>query len=136
LGSKKGSRFSMTISNLRPITAGELMTRDVVTASPETPVEELARALLKHQIGGMPVVDAAGVLVGMVSGFDVISKSGKSTAEIMSRGVVSVTEESGVRDVVDLMGLHGIRRVPVVANGRLVGIISRSDLLRHYVGQG
>jgi CBS domain-containing protein len=126
----------MTTSLLQPITAGELMTRDVVTASPETPVGELARTLLKHQIGGMPVVDAAGVLVGMVSGFDVISKAGKSTAEIMSRGVVSVTEESGVGDVVSLMGLHGIRRVPVVANGRIVGIISRSDLLRHYVGQG
>jgi CBS domain-containing protein len=126
----------MTISKLPPITAGELMTSDVVTASPETPVAELARTLLKHQIGGMPVVDAAGVLVGMVSGFDVISKVGKSTAEIMSRGVVSVTEESGVGDVVSLMGLHGIRRVPVVANGRIVGIISRSDLLRHYVSQG
>ena len=126
----------MTISNLRPITAGELMTRDVVTASPETPVDELARTLLKHQIGGVPVVDTGGVLVGMVSGFDVFSKNGTSTAEIMSRGVVSVTEESGVGDVVSLMGLHGIRRVPVVANGRIVGIISRSDLLRHYVGQG
>lgn len=126
----------MTISNLRPITAGELMTREVVTASAETPVEELARTLLKHQIGGMPVVDGSGVLVGMVSGFDVISKNGKTTAEIMSRGVVSVIEEAGVDDVVSLMGLHGIRRVPVVANGRIVGIISRSDLLRHYVAQG
>lgn len=126
----------MTISNLRPITAGELMTREVVTASAETPVEELARTLLKHHIGGMPVVDGSGVLVGMVSGFDVISKNGKTTAEIMSRGVVSVIEEAGVDDVVSLMGLHGIRRVPVVANGRIVGIISRSDLLRHYVAQG
>lgn len=126
----------MAISNLRPITAGELMTREVVTASAETPVEELARTLLKHQIGGMPVVDGSGVLVGMVSGFDVISKNGKTTAEIMSRGVVSVVEEAGVDDVVSLMGLHGIRRVPVVANGRIVGIISRSDLLRHYIAQG
>lgn len=126
----------MTNSNLTPITAGELMTREVVTASPETPVGDLARRLLEHQIGGMPVVDGGGTLVGMVSGFDVISKAGTTTAEIMSRGVVSVTEESGVGDVVGLMGLHGIRRVPVVANGRIVGIISRSDLLRHYVGQG
>ncbi|MCC6792097.1 MAG: CBS domain-containing protein [Thermomicrobiales bacterium] len=126
----------MTSSNLTPITAGELMTREVVTASPETPVGDRARRLLEHQIGGMPVVDGGGTLVGMVSGFDVISKAGTTTAEIMSRGVVSVTEESGVGDVVGLMGLHGIRRVPVVANGRIVGIISRSDLLRHYVGQG
>lgn len=125
----------MSTNTLPPVTAGELMTRDVVTASPETPVEELARMLLQHQIGGMPVVDHNGVLVGMVSGFDVISKTGRSTEEIMSRGVVSVTETSHVADVVALMGLHGIRRVPVVENGRIVGIISRSDLLRHYVGE-
>lgn len=124
----------MSSNNLKPITAGELMTREVVTASPSTPVGDLARALLQHQIGGVPVVDGGGTLVGMVSGFDVISKSGATTAEIMSRGVVSVTEDSGVEDVVSLMGLHGIRRVPVVANGRIIGIISRSDLLRHYVG--
>jgi CBS domain-containing protein len=126
----------MSSSNLKPITAGELMTREVVTASPETPVGELARTLLGHQIGGVPVVNGAGTLVGMVSGFDVISKSGAEAADIMSRGVVSVTEDAGVEDVVGLMGLHGIRRVPVVENGRIIGIISRSDLLRHYVGEG
>jgi CBS domain-containing protein len=124
----------MSSSNLKPITAGELMTRDVVTASPDMTAGDLARALLDHQIGGVPVVDGGGTLVGMVSGFDVISKPGATVAEIMSRGVVFVTEDSGVEDVVGLMGLHGIRRVPVVANGRIVGIISRSDLLRHYVG--
>ena len=126
----------MSSSNLPPITAGELMTREVVTATPETPVGELARTLLAHRIGGLPVVDDAGVLVGMVSGFDVISKPGATTGDIMSRGVVSVTEESGVEEVVGLMGLHGIRRVPVCRERKLVGIISRSDLLRHYVGNG
>lgn len=125
----------MTTNNLPPITAGELMTRDVVTATPETPVRELAKTLLAHRIGGMPVVDDAGILVGMVSGFDVISKPGTTTGEIMSRGVVSVSESSGIDEVVDLMGLHGIRRVPVCRDRKLVGIISRSDLLRHYVGQ-
>jgi CBS-domain-containing membrane protein len=112
------------------------MTRDVVTAAPDTAVGELARTLLAHQIGGMPVIDEAGILVGMVSGFDVISKGGATTGEIMSRGVVTVTETSSVDDVVSLMGLHGIRRVPVCRDGRLVGIISRSDLLRHFVDRG
>ena len=122
----------MSKSNLPPITAGELMTREVVTATPSMPPEELARLLLSHSIGGVPVVDEAGALIGMVSGFDVISKTGVTTAEIMSRGVVSVTESSGIEEIVSLMGLHGIRRVPVCNDGRLVGIISRSDLLRHY----
>jgi len=123
----------MTTSNLAPITAAELMTREVVTASPSTPVEDLARLLLQHAIGGVPVVDGDGLLVGMVSGFDVISKAGATTGEVMSRGVVSLTEDAGVDDIVSLMGLHGIRRVPVCRDRRIVGIISRSDLLRHYV---
>ena len=123
----------MPTSNLSPITAAELMTRDVVTASPSTTVLALARLLLEHAIGGAPVVDEDGTLVGMVSGFDVISKVGATTGEVMSRGVVSVSEDAGVDDVVSLMGLHGIRRVPVTRDRRIVGIISRSDLLRHYV---
>jgi CBS domain-containing protein len=123
----------MTTSNLAPITAAELMTREVVTASPSTPVEVLARLLLEHAIGGVPVVDDSGLLVGMVSGFDVISKAGVITGEVMSRGVVSLTEDASVDDIVSLMGLHGIRRVPVCRDRRIVGIISRSDLLRHYV---
>lgn len=123
----------MTISNLAPITAAKLMTREVVTALPATPVAELARVLLEHAVGGVPVVDQDGVLVGMVSGFDVISKAGASVGEVMSRGVVSVAEDADVHEVVSLMGLHGIRRVPVTRDRKIVGIISRSDLLRHYV---
>ena len=123
----------MTTSNLAPNTAAELMAREVITASPSTPVEDLARLLLQHAIGGVPVVDGDGLLVGMVSGFDVISKAGATTGEVMSRGVVSLTEDAGVDDIVSLMGLHGIRRVPVCHDRRIVGIISRSDLLRHYV---
>jgi CBS domain-containing protein len=131
---KKRNTWSMT-TNLPAATAGELMTAEVVTATAVTPVAELAHRLLDHAIGGLPVVDDDGGLIGMVSGFDVISKAGATTGEIMSRGVVSVGEEASVQEVVTLMGLHGIRRVPVCRDGRLVGIISRSDLLRHYAGR-
>ena len=71
----------------------------------------------------------------MVSGFDVISKSGKTVGEIMSRGVVYVKPDDSLEDVIHLMGLHGIRRVPVCEGDRLVGIISRSDLLAHFTNQ-
>ena len=123
----------MTKTNMAPATAGALMTREVITASPETPVDELARLLIAHNIGGMPVVDAQGTILGMVSGFDVISKRGATAADVMSRGVVSVAPDASVEEIVGLMGLHGIRRVPVATDGRLAGIISRSDLLRHYL---
>ena len=122
-------------TNLAPTTAGALMTRAVITAHADMPVRELAQRLIDHQIGGMPVVDDQGSIIGMVSGFDVISKAGATTGEIMSRGVVALAEDDGVDDIVGLMGLHGIRRVPVANGNRLVGIISRSDLLRHYLTQ-
>lgn len=83
----------------------------------------------------MPVLDPDGTLVGMVSGFDVISKQGETVGEIMSRGVVWAKPDDPLPDVVQLMGLHGIRRVPVCQDGRLLGIISRSDLLTFYTNE-
>jgi CBS domain-containing protein len=116
-------------------TAAGIMTREVVTATPEDDVWETAARLVEGGYGGMPVVDADGRLVGMVSGFDMISKSGATIGEIMSRGVVSVAPGDSLEAVVTLMGRHGIRRVPVCENGRLVGLISRSDLLRDAVAR-
>jgi CBS-domain-containing membrane protein len=112
------------------VTVAEIMTTEVVTTTPDRPVEEVARELRARGFGGLPVVDAAGILVGVVSEFDVISKRGRTVAEIMTRGAISVGDETGAEQVTALMGLHGIRRVPVVRDGRLVGIVSRSDLLR------
>ena len=83
----------------------------------------------------MPVVDSSGKVIGMVSGFDVISKRGRTVGEIMSRGVVSVKPGDSLDAVIQLMGLHGIRRVPVREGELLVGIISRSDLLAHFVDE-
>ena len=71
----------------------------------------------------------------MVSGFDVISKDGATVGEIMSRGVVWANPDDSLEDVIQLMGLHGIRRVPVCETAPLVGIISRSDLLRHFTNE-
>ena len=113
-------------------TAADIMTRKVVTTKTDRSIWDTARVLLDKGYGGMPVVDSEGKLIGMVSGFDVISKSGNTVGEIMSRGVVYVTPGDSLEDVIHLMGLHGIRRVPVCDGDRLVGIISRSDLLAHF----
>jgi CBS domain-containing protein len=113
-------------------TARDIMTTEVTVTSPEVDTWSVARTLLQHGFGGMPVVGENGALVGMVSGFDVISKTGATVGEIMSRGVVWAHPSDTLEEVVQLMGLHGIRRVPVCENGSLLGIISRSDLLRHY----
>jgi CBS domain-containing protein len=110
-------------------TAADIMTTTVITTTPDANIWAVARQLLDNGHGGMPVVDAAGELVGMISGFDVISKSGSTVGEIMSRGVVWAAPGDSLEDVIQLMGLHGIRRVPVCEHGKLLGIISRSDLL-------
>ena len=116
-------------------TAGEIMTREVATARPEEDVWQMAERLVEGRFGGMPVTDPDGTLVGMVSGFDVISKRGAAVAEIMSRGVVWAQADDPIDTVITLMGRHGIRRVPICRNGKLVGLITRSDLLRHAVKQ-
>jgi CBS domain-containing protein len=112
------------------VTIAEIMTTEVVTTTPDRPVEEVTRELRARGFGGLPVVDEAGILIGIVSQFDVISKRGRTVAEIMTRSAISVGDETSADQVTALMGLHGIRQVPVVREGRLVGIVSRSDLLR------
>ena len=116
-------------------TAADIMTPKVVTTREDTSIWDAARVLLDRRYGGMPVVDSSGKVIGMVSGFDVISKRGRTVGEIMSRGVVSVKRGDSLDAVIQLMGLHGIRRVPVREGELLVGIISRSDLLAHFVDE-
>lgn len=116
-------------------TIQDIMTRDVATTSPDATTRVFGQRLLDLGIGGMPVVDADGKLVGMASDFDVIGKPGGTVAEIMTRGVVTIEENASPSDVVTLMGLHGIRRVPVCADGRLLGVVGRVELLREWLGR-
>ena len=112
--------------------ASDIMTTGVVSTTADAAIWTVARQLIEHGYGGMPVLGPDGALIGMLSGFDVISKDGATVGEIMSRGVVWASPDDSLEDVIQLMGLHGIRRVPVCRDGTLIGIISRSDLLRHY----
>ncbi len=121
-----------TRAGVANVTIAEIMTTDVVTTTPDRPVEEVARELRSRGLGTLPVVDEAGILLGMVSEYDVISKRGRTVADIMTRGAISAGDETSAEQVTALMGLHGIRRVPVVRQGQLVGIVSRSDLLKLY----
>lgn len=112
------------------LTARGIMTTDVAVASPGQAVDDAAWELTRRQISGMPVVSDTGAVVGVVSEYDIITKRGKTVADIMSRSVISVSEEATAAHVAGIMGLHGIRLVPVLRDGKLVGIISRSDMVR------
>jgi CBS domain-containing protein len=129
--------------------AGEAMTRTVVTVTEYATVKQAARTLYTHDIAAAPVVGTSGSIVGIVSELDLFRGEfehdpraflGPITpescppplrvSEVMTRKVVSVTESTDVATVAELMAKSGIKSVPVLHAGELVGIVSRRDLLR------
>ena len=142
-------------------TAGDLMTRDVAVVHPETSLLEAVQLLAQRHISGMPVMDDAGAVIGMMTegdlirwheGFserqarwlDMLAEGEELAAEflegiheqyrkvksVMSPSVAAVTEDTMARDVARLMYAKNIKRVPVLREGKLVGIVARSDLVR------
>ena len=141
------------------LTARDLMTPDVVTVPPDTPVIAVARLLAERGISAVPVMDKAGKVLGVVTEADLIRRlageedrpqgwlkslfsdpgeqaeryartHGVTAADVMTESVVTVGEETSAAQIAQMMEEKGIRRVLVVANGRLRGIVSRADLLR------
>jgi CBS domain-containing protein len=141
--------------------AVDIMTAEVVTISPDTPVHAIVKLLLSRGISGVPVVDGEGVLTGLVSEGDLLRRAelgtqkqrgswrsfftgtatladdyvrahGETAADIMTRDVVTVGPATSLAEVADLMEERRIKRVPVLDQGRLVGIVSRSNLLRAF----
>ncbi len=144
--------------------AGDVMIREVVTVGPDTPVMHIAQLLLSHGISGVPVVDDEGTLVGLVSEGDLLRRveigterrrgswrafftgtatlaeeyvrsHGTVARDIMTRDVVSVSRTTPLGEIADLMEQKHIKRVPVLEEGRLVGLVSRSNLLRAFASQ-
>ena len=109
--------------------AKDIMTRDIITVSPTTTVKKLAMTLIKNQISGAPVAGKNGKIVGIVSEADIVAKKGKDVKAIMSKKVISVTEETPVEHVAQLMTTHKIKRLPVMRGDEVVGIVSRADIV-------
>ena len=110
----------------------DLMTRDVISFREETPVDEVAEALAERHITGAPIVDGDGHVVGIVSEVDVFAKRGRVAADIMSPHVIAVTEDTGIEEAARILAGERIRRLPVLSGGRMVGLISRSDVLEFF----
>jgi len=109
--------------------AKDIMTRDIITVSPTMSVKSLAMTLIKNQISGAPVAGKNGKIVGVVSEADIVAKKGKNVKAIMSKTVISVSEETSVEDIARLMTTHAIKRLPVITDGAIVGIVSRADIV-------
>ena len=145
-----------------PIDAANIMTTKVISAGPDDTVAKVARLLVDSHISAVPVCDADGMVVGMLSEGDLMRPLGTESAirrawwlrmlaegtelapeflnyvredqrrarDLMSTPVISVTERVSAREIADLMMRHRIKRVPVLRDGKVVGIVARADLVR------
>jgi CBS domain-containing protein len=110
--------------------AEDVMTTRVVTVTEHQSKQEAARLLSHYRISGLPVVNDDNMVVGVVTEYDVISKEGKTVGAIMTRGVISVTPDTDLEEVRHILVHEHIKRLPVLEQGRLLGIVSRADLVR------
>lgn len=139
--------------------ARDIMSTRVVTVSPDVSVEEIAKLLLDSGVSAVPVVDQAGRPVGIVSEGDLMRRSesgtegrrswwlrllagpedaardyikrhGHTAADVMTSEMVTVAEETPVAEIAATLEKRHIKRVPVLKDGKLIGIVSRADLLR------
>lgn len=137
----------------------ELMTKDAIGVPPEMPLKEVGTVLAEHRISGLPVVDADGRVLGVVSEADILVKeqgpesrhgglfgwlleggradqdklAARTAGEAMTTPAITILARKHVSDAARLMTEHGIKRLPVVdAYDKLVGIVTRSDLVRAF----
>ena len=137
----------------------DCMTKDVVTVRPDAAVHDIAELMVKKRISGVPVVSEAGALVGIIGQGDLLHRAevgterrskwwlrmlansndlareynkahGLTANDIMTRDVISVGADEELSKAADLMAQRRLKRLPVVENGKLIGIITRTDLVR------
>jgi len=140
--------------------ARELMSTPVITVHPEASLKEVTKRMVDRRVSGVPVVDHSGRLMGIISESDLVATlepavkeqglmglldhlahaartdpklRARSAAEVMVPRVVTAGPDASVRELVHLMTIHGVNRIPIVETDRLVGIVTRADILRTLV---
>jgi CBS-domain-containing membrane protein len=108
----------------------EIMTTEVVTVFEDNTVEEAAQLLTRHRLRGLPVIDQSGTLIGIVTEYELVSQQGHTVADIMNRGVISISSETDVEYVSYLLANRQIRFLTVVDRGQIVGLISPANLVQ------
>ena len=111
----------------------DIMTKDVVAVAPDMLVAEATDLLLRYRIHGAPVVDEADQLVGMVSFMDLAARRGKTVRDVMAPDPVCASEDTPVDEVAAMMLDQMVRRVPIVRGGRVVGVVSASDIIQVFL---
>lgn len=118
----------------------DVMSTRLIAVRPDEPLKEVARTLVRNGIGGVPVIDGEGHVLGIVSESDLQpTREGaplrpvRTAADVMTRPVITLTEEDTVTQAARVLQRHRVKRAPVLRQGVLVGMITRSDLLRPYL---
>jgi CBS domain-containing protein len=129
-----GARGGHALMKMRK--AGDIMSTTVITVRADALLTEAIETLLRWHISGLPVVDDEGRLIGMLTEHDLLNFAFSGHAadtkaeDAMSRDLVSFGPEATVEEIVNCFASKRVRRVPIVSGGRLVGIVSRRDILR------
>lgn len=124
----------------------DLMTRNVVSVAPDTPITEVGRLMIEHRLRAVPVLSADGLMVGVVSDREVmehflprikasspagvVAERRVLARDVMRKSILGVSEDQSIGDVAALMVNKDVARVPVLADGKLVGFLSRGDIVR------
>lgn len=125
----KGVKITMKVS--------DLMNTQAITLTPDCPVTEASRILGKNDIGSAPVCGADGIVIGMLTDRDIVTRcvatrsdpSKTTVREVMTRGVVSVHPDEDIRNAARIMAGEQVRRLPVINGGHIVGVISLADIV-------
>lgn len=143
--------------------ARDIMTTSVVTVSPETDIAEAVKLMLERQISGVPVIDDSGRLIGILTEGDLMRRAelvtgrqswwinpisspeqeakayvkahGLKVKDVMTKEVVTINEQEPLDRIAMVFEERGIKRTPVMRSGKVVGIVSRANLLRSLVVQ-
>ena len=142
----------------------DVMTRNCITIAPDATVEDAVNLMLERHISGLFVLDKAGTLAGVVTEGDLLRRdelgtqrnrpwclrllasparqahdftkaNGRHVRDVMTEDVVCIAQDSPLEDVVEVMEKHRIKRLPVTADGKVIGVVSRADLLRALIGR-
>lgn len=117
------------------------MNPNVVTVKPETNVVDVIGFIMKYNVNGFPVVTENGELVGIISKSDLFSKQTgqpykeKRVSDLMTKDVISVASDVTIKEVLDIMAVKSVNHIPVVENGKVIGIITRDDVIAYCLEQ-
>ena len=115
----------------------DVMTKGAICVEKDTPIYEAIQIMVNNGVTGLPVVEKDMTLIGILSEHDVLrlfhtykEEMGRTAGEFMTRSVVCFEEDENLLDICYRLKDNSIRRVPVTSNGKVIGIISRADILR------